>query len=300
LVTRCFPDINAAIFFGENSTRVLSNVDRNRLSKSVMENAGSISKSLKRCLQSEDVIRYWEALSSVGEGKPFFNTTYLSSKWSEKTIHQPGGGVSNNFCGGLNILTTLQLFVEIVCEAAHFLKVLFSPFALYVEQDLERSKKHKEYQKMQAGTEPKELLEWIESLQTSTWDSYDNPKGDPEWSMFTSLLLRELDKLNEQWLEEDGRLMFSKPEGNNYSAKGLKYWQDVRKLVKKYVHPSDDDEAKWRVSENICSKVDWYFYESAQKHRLVIPILTPKMLDALAANITAGAKAYEEVSDFLI
>jgi hypothetical protein len=80
----------------KESGRVLSNAERNVLSKSVMENAGK-DISLKHCLQSEDVISYWETLASVLNGKPYLYTTYFSSKWSDKTIHQPGGGVSNTF-----------------------------------------------------------------------------------------------------------------------------------------------------------------------------------------------------------
>jgi hypothetical protein len=52
-------------------------------------------KTIKRCLQSENVITYWEALTSVLEGKRFFNTIHFASKWSDKVIHQPGGGVSS-------------------------------------------------------------------------------------------------------------------------------------------------------------------------------------------------------------
>ena len=73
--------------------RKLTNTERDKLSKAI---AGS-DKHLKHCLQSEDVLTYWEALSSVNGGARFFNTTHFASKWSDKTIHQPGGGVSNRF-----------------------------------------------------------------------------------------------------------------------------------------------------------------------------------------------------------
>lgn len=70
--------------------RKLTSSERDKLSKGVTD------KTLKRCLQSEDVLNYWEALYSVAEGQEFFNTKYFASKWVAKTIHQPGGGVSNN------------------------------------------------------------------------------------------------------------------------------------------------------------------------------------------------------------
>lgn len=68
--------------------------DRDQLAK-VADSQGLTDKTLKRCLQSEEVVRYWEALMSVSaDGRRFFNTIHFSSKWSDKVIHQPGGGVS--------------------------------------------------------------------------------------------------------------------------------------------------------------------------------------------------------------
>lgn len=70
--------------------RKLTMADRDELAKNETDD-----KVLKRCLQSEDVVDYWWSLTSVAVHGRFLNTTHFSSKWSDKTIHQPGGGVSN-------------------------------------------------------------------------------------------------------------------------------------------------------------------------------------------------------------
>lgn len=51
------------------------------------ERKGHLDRSLKQCLQSEDVIWYWKALMSVAVGGRFINTKHFASKWTEKMVH---------------------------------------------------------------------------------------------------------------------------------------------------------------------------------------------------------------------
>jgi len=69
--------------------RELNNSERDQITKLIAD-AGD----LKRCLQSKLVLSYWASLESVLDGKHFHNTKYFASKWVDKTIHSPGGGVS--------------------------------------------------------------------------------------------------------------------------------------------------------------------------------------------------------------
>ena len=144
-----------------------------------------------------------------------------------------------------------------------------------------------------------ESEKWAAKQRELNWNSFDRPKGEPDWSMVTPYLLDDLDELNGQWLESEGRTMFMDSDDN----KMVEYWNEVRDLIKKYVvkpqaNYSSDYKGEWMVAENIIPKLRWYKYEANIQNRLKIPILTPKMLDALAANIGASAKAYEEVSYF--
>ena len=214
------------------------------------EEIDTTDKTLKSCLQSEDILAYWEALASVVDGRAFYNTKHFSSKWSERTIQQPGGGVSKQ----INFIlfstgSLLQLFLEIVCEAAHFFRLLFTPSALNIDEDA-----------------------------TTTWNSFDNPIGTPDWSNVSLQMLDELDKLNEQLFNNEGRTIFMDKD------KAARYWHNVELMMA-------------GASEYIINKLRWYKKEAGIRNRLRIPILTPNMLDALAANIGALAKAYEEVSD---
>jgi hypothetical protein len=74
--------------------RTLTSTERDKISGEIAGINGKANKQLKACLQSELVLTYWGALMSVHEGQGYLNTKYFSSKWSDKTIHQPGGGVS--------------------------------------------------------------------------------------------------------------------------------------------------------------------------------------------------------------
>lgn len=55
---------------------------------------GTRSVSLRRCLQSEDVVQYWRSLCAESAGMSFVHTEYFGSKWVDKAVHRPGGGVS--------------------------------------------------------------------------------------------------------------------------------------------------------------------------------------------------------------
>lgn len=71
---------------------VLSGKDRHEIAGEVAREG---YQDLKPCLQSELILTYWGSLESVDpDGQRFSNTKYFSSKWSQETIHQPGGGVS--------------------------------------------------------------------------------------------------------------------------------------------------------------------------------------------------------------
>jgi hypothetical protein len=73
---------------------ILSSTDRDKIAAVVAGKGKKSDQTLKPCLQSELILTYWASLESVVNGRRFFNTKYFSSKWSQKTIHQPGGGVS--------------------------------------------------------------------------------------------------------------------------------------------------------------------------------------------------------------
>ena len=80
--------------------RPLTSGERDRIAGEVAGKGRASDHTLKPCLQSELILTYWGALESVYEGQRFFNTKYFSSKWSLNTIHQPGGGVSNEIFSG--------------------------------------------------------------------------------------------------------------------------------------------------------------------------------------------------------
>lgn len=136
--------------------------------------------------------------------------------------------------------------------------------------------------------------EWLTKVRAQTWRQFDNPEAEPEWSMVTKEMLDELDEVNEKWWDQDkARLMFMDSPG---------YWDDVKEVLNNHVVRTDPDDERGRlVRDNIIKKFRWYKNEAGiEWHRLRIPILTPKLLDALAANIGAIAQGYEEVSHFVI
>ena len=181
--------------------------------------------------------------------------------------------------------------MEIVHEAAQFLRVLFTPCELYLD-------KHKLREKYKANkSAEKSTSEWVEKIRNKTWRDFDNPPPEePEWSLISKELWDELDDLNWQWQESEGRLMFVYGDDE---GKAEKYWDDVKDLLKKHLPKHTTYEEEDTVMKNIFQKLRWYRNESASQYRLIIPILTPKMLDCLAANIAAGAQAYEEVSEYI-
>lgn len=114
--------------------------DRDQLSSVAMKH-GLLDKSLKRCLQSEDVVRYWEALMSVApEGQRFFNTIHFSSKWSDKTIHQPGGGVSQKFLVHSLLANPLVAVRRNRLRSGTFLQMVVYP--LHVRNRMEQVQKN--------------------------------------------------------------------------------------------------------------------------------------------------------------
>ena len=74
--------------------KALTSSERDEIAATLAGQGGKSDHGLKPCLQSELILTYWRDLESVVEGQRFFNTKYFSSKWSQKAIHQPGGGVS--------------------------------------------------------------------------------------------------------------------------------------------------------------------------------------------------------------
>ena len=181
--------------------------------------------------------------------------------------------------------------MEVIDEAAQFFRLLFTPCALYMDEDEARSKKYIEnVQKMETLDEKQKSKH--DTRVSKTWDTFDNPKGEPEWQLVCWELINKLDELNGQWLKDDGLRVFEKGASSDY-------WKGVRGLLRLYVvNGSREEEDEKIVANNILSKVRWYEREAACNDRLVVPILTPKLLDALAANIGARARAYEEVSDY--
>jgi len=184
--------------------------------------------------------------------------------------------------------------VEIVSEAAHFFRVLFTPSALYMDE--EPSRRIKFTQLTNKGEKSANDKNWLRTCWKRTWASFDSQEVEPDWSMASNSLLDELDELNGRMLI--GLKMFSywvDDEGEEDFKQRRPYWDAVRDLMKKYVVNEADQENL--VTKNILFKLRWYLSMNRHKQRLQIPILTPKMLDALAANFLARAKAYEEVSD---
>ena len=57
----------------------LTKANRDQLSK-FAEYEGVLNKFLKHCLQSEEVVRYWDALTSVAVRGCFLNTTHFAFK----------------------------------------------------------------------------------------------------------------------------------------------------------------------------------------------------------------------------
>lgn len=114
--------------------------------------------------------------------------------------------------------------------------------------------------------------------------------------MVSDSMIEALDKLNEQWVKDEGRYMFVDGDKTD------NYWEDVIALLTKYVvkgHPNaSSTSVEGIVRDHMLTKVKWYRNEARIDGRLRIPILTGNMLDALAANISGAAVAYEEVSDY--
>jgi hypothetical protein len=158
-------------------------------------------------------------------------------------------------------------------------------------------------------------LKSMDKVRKSTWKSFDEPEGQPDWSMATSYLFDDLDALNVKWLG-DGRHMFVQEEVDEVDPWD-EYWVGVENILKKYVvqphlqlgrkkaanafEENEPDSEAGIIAKNIIPKLRWYKQDAGIAHlpRLRIPVLTPKMLDALAANITRGAEAFQEVSNSL-
>ena len=122
---------------------------------------------------------------------------------------------------------------------------------------------------------------WKAEQMKLTWQTYDKGGEKPDWSKADESLFCELDKLNHRWLKDDGRWIF-----NIHSpTEEAEYWSDVLRLFKER-----------GMHRHSVQKVKWYMGYASVDDRLAVPLLTPNMLDALAANIGARAKAYEEVS----
>jgi hypothetical protein len=184
----------------------------------------------------------------------------------------------------------LQLFVELVSEAASFFRLLFTPSTLYInEGEGERFDKYRRVSKKKGNNEG--VLDWLEICRSKTWASFDKPKGDPDWSKVSNTLLDEFDKLNCKMLKGQSDVF-------RYQTidQGYPYWDAVRKLLKKYVVKGSDEDDE--VASQIINKLTWYLSPASDlDHRLLIPILTPNMLEVLAIHISTRAKAYEEVSE---
>lgn len=135
----------------------------------------------------------------------------------------------------------------------------------------------------------------LQKLNHNTWVRFDNPEGEPDWSMVPDQLLDELDAL-----ELNGLDMFCYwhyTSDNEIEFDETPYWEEVKALLKKHVVKVADGENE--VAKNILAKLRWFRNKNFVYERPWIPILTPKMLDELATNIRQRALAYEEVSDIV-
>lgn len=183
--------------------------------------------------------------------------------------------------------------MEIVSQAANFLKLLFTPCKLYIDKKKNRVAKYGKLAKAKRGDLSGEDKEWVDRCRRKNWDSFDHPEteGKPNWSGISNQFWDELDELNGKQL--DGLKMFSYwryDETGQPDFDKSPYWDEVRKLLVKYAVDSEE-------RDNLQSKLRWYKSKRFYKERLWTPMLTPKMLEALATNINKRAKAYEEVSD---
>lgn len=138
-----------------------------------------------------------------------------------------------------------------------------------------------------------EESEWITHCRQRTWANFNSRRGEPDWSMVSDELLEDLDDLNKVWEESEGRLVFVKDDKDV-----VQYWTDVREVIETHVvetmNPSSEKGKV--VATHILMKLDWYSSQAGLEwNRVRIPLLTPRLVDALAANITAAAKSYEEV-----
>jgi hypothetical protein len=190
-----------------------------------------------------------------------------------------------------------QLFVEIVSEAADFFRLLFTPSALHKDRNTRRQEKY------EACKDKK----WQETCRQNTWNSFDNSEDEPDWSMVSDALLDALDELNGNMLDALTMFSYWRYEEDHeevvWDRSGIKYWEAVEVLLKELVVQKglSTSRHKWKVEHHIIHKLQWFSSRSPEEFhhrafRLCIPILTPKMLDALERNILARAKAYEEVS----
>lgn len=186
--------------------------------------------------------------------------------------------------------------MEVVSQAAHFFRLLFTPCVLWLDEKPSNRRKYvKIVNKAIDKRSPKDD-EDFNNYCGKTWASYDNPQGEPDWSMVPDQLLDELDKLNGEML--NGLDMFSYytfPEaGGSPHFPPNPYWDAVKALLSEHIVNGAEENV---VTTNILAKLRWYTSKNAYAERLWVPILTPKMLDALATYIKERARAYEEVSD---
>jgi len=126
------------------------------------------------------------------------------------------------------------------------------PCALWVDSD----GKYDHYQKLLRaehgkGKMKREDQEKLDQYQSWTWASFDDPIGEPVWTMVSQDLLMELDEMNDRWgAEEQSRLMFGNVDTAN------EYWAAVCKVLTwEIVNRNPRSEEERFIADNILQKV---------------------------------------------
>ena len=96
-------------------------------------------------------------------------------------------------------------------------------------------------------------------------------------------------------METVGKFMFLDEE------EIMQYWEKVEATLTTHVVSKNPTTQRGQtIVANIIPKLHWYMDMAEGGFDwgvLKIPLLTPKLLDALEANITSVSKSYEEVSN---
>lgn len=192
--------------------------------------------------------------------------------------------------------------MEAVSEAAAVWRVLFTPSELYIDQQGEREKYERLIkQKKESGMLDARDAEWVKKMQMRTWITFDSPEVEPALKEVPSMrtMVREINRWCVDMFEGGGAIkLFSNSADSKWRRET--YWRHAREtLESRFVNVIHSNKSAMVMSDNILLKLDWYLNsgENGDSERLVLPLLTPKLVHLLNELIVLGGLGWTEVSD---